>query len=93
MRNGEAETSSSTQAELDALGKRVAELSRENERLRQRLADRVIVARAKGVVMQIRRCSEDEAYRWMQRISQDRNIPLREIATEILAARPGQPVA
>src|SRR5687767_11661494 len=45
--------------------------------------------RAKGILMRRTGSSEQEAYRILQRTSQDRSVPMVEIAKAVLASEPG----
>ena len=63
-----------------------ARLETENSELMQRLENRKLVDRAKGVLLRDLKISEDEAYRTMQRESRQRRRPMREIAEAILLA-------
>jgi response regulator NasT len=58
----------------------------ETDGLRQQLETRKLVERAKGVLMKRLGVSEDQAYRRMQKASQDENRKLRDVADSILAA-------
>lgn len=58
----------------------------EAERLGRKLEDRKLVERAKAVVMEMRGTGEAEAYRLLQRESQNRAQPMVEIARDILMA-------
>ncbi len=49
-----------------------------------RLADRKIIEKAKGVVMQQKQISEDEAFRLMRKLAMDRNLTLLQIAQQLL---------
>jgi two-component system, response regulator / RNA-binding antiterminator len=49
-----------------------------------RLAERKLVERAKGLLMQARGLSEDEAYRALRRMAMDRNRRLAEVAQAVL---------
>ena len=49
-----------------------------------RLAERKLVERAKGLLMQARGLSEDEAYRALRRMAMDRNKRLAEVAQAVL---------
>jgi response regulator NasT len=60
------------------------ELSTENQSLRKSLHDRKIVERAKGLIMKTNRCSEDVAFRKLQRMAMDNRVPIVEIAQSIL---------
>lgn len=52
------------------------------------LENRKIIERAKGILMRRTGSSEQEAYRILQRTSQDRSIPMVEIAKAVLASEP-----
>lgn len=54
--------------------------------LKDQLETRKVVERAKGVLMKRLRLEEDEAYRRLQKASQDENRKLREIAESVLRA-------
>ena len=56
---------------------------------RQQLEDRKTIERAKGILMRRTGTSEQEAYRILQRTSQDRSVPMVEIAKAVLASEPG----
>lgn len=57
--------------------------------LKQMLEDRKIIERAKGILMRRTGCSEPEAYRILQRSSQDRSKRMVDIARAVLDAEPG----
>jgi response regulator NasT len=52
----------------------------------EQLEARKLVERAKGVIMKRLGLSEDEAYRRLQKASQDENRKLRDIAESVLRA-------
>ncbi len=56
---------------------------------RRELENRKIIERAKGILMRRTGSSEQEAYRILQRTSQDRSVPMVEIAKAVLASEPG----
>ena len=60
---------------------------------RQQLENRKVIERAKGILMRRTGSSEQEAYRILQRTSQDRSVPMVEIAKAVLASEPGAGVA
>lgn len=62
---------------------------REAADLKQMLEDRKIIERAKGILMRRTGCSEPEAYRILQRSSQDRSKRMVDIAKAVLDAEPG----
>jgi len=59
-------------------------LESENSVLLDRLATRTYVDRAKGILQRELKVSEDEAYRMMQRESQDRCKSMKEIAEAVM---------
>ncbi|GGC03088.1 GAF and ANTAR domain-containing protein [Cellulomonas carbonis] len=66
------------------------------EQLNTALESRAVIDQAKGIVMARRRCSSDEAFEHLARLSQQRNVKLREVARLIVDqtvrsgdARPG----
>jgi response regulator NasT len=69
------------------------DLRRETADLRQAMADRKIIERAKGILMQRAGLSEEEAYRRLNKTARDGNQKLRDVAQSILTAeellRPG----
>jgi response regulator NasT len=65
--------------------KKYAKLMEENKRLRKALEERKLVEKAKGLVMEARGISENEAYKYLQKISMDRCIPIAVVADRITA--------
>ncbi|HEU4993260.1 MAG TPA: ANTAR domain-containing protein, partial [Gemmatimonadaceae bacterium] len=59
------------------------------ESSKQQLENRKVIERAKGILMRRTGSSEQEAYRILQRTSQDRSVPMVEIAKAVLASEPG----
>jgi len=64
-------------AEIDTLKEQV-------EKLKETLESRKMIERAKGILMQQKGLSEDEAYRMMQTTAMNRRISLKEVAQRIL---------
>lgn len=70
-------------------------LRREATDLRQALEDRKIIERAKGVLMKKLKLDEHDAFRRLQKISNERNLKLVDVANtlllseQILGERPG----
>jgi AmiR/NasT family two-component response regulator len=60
------------------------------EAAKQALEHRKTIERAKGILMRRTGASEQEAYRILQRTSQDRSVPMVEIAKAVLASEPGE---
>lgn len=59
-------------------------LRNELSETRLKLADRKVIERAKGLLMERHRCTEDEAYRKLRRLAMDKNLKLAEIAQRML---------
>ena len=53
--------------------------------LETKLAERKIIDRVKGVLMQQRQCSEDEAYRLLRTTAMNQNMRLAMLAKQVLA--------
>lgn len=60
-------------------------LAGEVEDLAQRLADRVVLDRAKGVLIDTHGLNEAGAMRFLQKAAMDHRRPVREVAAEVLA--------
>jgi two-component system, response regulator PdtaR len=72
---------------------RVRELRTAREevaQVRQQLENRKAIERAKGILMRRTGLSEQEAYRILQRTSQDRSVPMVDVAREVLESEPGR---
>ena len=69
--------------ELRAAREEVAEV-------RKQLENRTAIERAKGILMRRTGLSEQEAYRILQRTSQDRSVPMVDVAREVLDSEPGR---
>ncbi|HEY0971216.1 MAG TPA: response regulator [Gemmatimonadales bacterium] len=71
-----------------ARGRSLAAARREAVEARGALEERKIVERAKGVLMRRMGATEQEAYAVLRRSSQDRSLPMVEIARAVLASEP-----
>ena len=83
-------------AQLDATVRLAAARARELAAARDSVAtakreldDRKLIERAKGLLMRRTGTSEQEAYRILQRTSQDRSVPMTKIAQAVLDSEPG----
>lgn len=52
---------------------------------KDKLSQRKVVERAKGILMQQRNCSEDEAYRALRKMAMDRKLRLAEVAEQLIS--------
>ena len=65
----------------------IKSLKKELEKVSQRLDSRIILDQAKGWLMQSQNPSESEAYGVIRKISQDKNISMRQVAEYILYSK------
>jgi response regulator NasT len=61
-------------------------LRRERDEAQRKLSERVIIDRAKGVLMKARGMDEDEAYHALRKLAMERGRKLVEVAEEVLAS-------
>ncbi|MBW3552266.1 MAG: response regulator [Gemmatimonadetes bacterium] len=60
----------------------------DRDALQTKLDERKTLERAKGILMETRGMTEQEAYRFLQKTSQDKNTPMIDLAKKILLAAP-----
>ena len=60
-------------------------LKREFEELEDKLADRKVIERAKGILMKSRSLSEEEAYGALRKQAMEKNARLAEVARQVIA--------
>ncbi len=63
---------------------RAMKMEKELNDLRQELANRKIIEMAKGLLMEKKKVPEREAYKYLQRISMDRCVPLVRVARNVI---------
>jgi GAF domain-containing protein len=61
------------------------------EQLRNALSTRAIIDQALGIIMAQQRCNSTEAFAVLRKTSQDRNVRVAEIASELILQVTGQP--
>ena len=73
----------------------MAHLVSENENLRRKLETQPVIEQAKGILMERRKFTEDQAFTALSRASQDTNIKLRDVADQLVrtGALPERPPA
>jgi AmiR/NasT family two-component response regulator len=57
----------------------------EHARLLARLESRPVIEQAKGIVMAQKRCGHAQAFDLLRRASQRSNVPIRDLAAQIVA--------
>lgn len=75
-----------------ARSRELTEARREAAEAKQQLEARKMIERAKGILMRRTGTSEAEAYRIMQRSSQDRSVRMVDIARAVIESEPGMKV-
>jgi response regulator NasT len=73
-----------------AIFARFRQLQQELQRAEATLEERVLVDRAKAVLIRTRRMAEPEAYRWLRRQAMDRGRRVAEVAAELLEQGDGR---
>ena len=71
----------------------VAALEAEVSDLREQLATRKLVERAKSHLQEHYGLTEAQAFRWIQKTSMDRRLTMRQVAEGVLGAVPDRPIA
>lgn len=62
------------------------ELRQQLDQANTKLAERKVIERAKGILMQRRNISEDQAYQALRKLAMDRNERLGEVARQVVEA-------
>lgn len=65
-------------------GRKILELETEIRKLKKELADRKTIEKAKGIVMEMRQCSEEEAYNFLRTSSMDKKVSMEVLAQAII---------
>lgn len=60
------------------------QLRKERDQATRRLADRVVIDKAKGILMKARGFDEEGAYRALRKMAMDRGQPLAEVAANVV---------
>jgi response regulator NasT len=60
-------------------------LRKELASTRAKLSERKVIEKAKGIVMQQRKLSEDQAYSALRKMAMDQNLALAEVARRVIA--------
>ncbi|WP_262287020.1 GAF and ANTAR domain-containing protein [Micromonospora sp. MA102] len=64
-----------------------------SEQMRAAMRSRAVIEQAKGIIMAERRCSPDEAFALLSRLSQDSNRKVRDVAEALVASAARKPRA
>ena len=82
-----------THARPDETASELAALHQENDQLRSALTSRATIDQAKGILMAEHGCTPEEAFCRLVKMSQDTNVPLRDVAKALVyqASRHGRP--
>lgn len=80
-----------TAAGAVAVALKLADQAKLSGDLEQALTSRAVIDRAIGIVMAQEHCDTETAFSLLRRASQNRNIKLRTLATEIVTTISGKP--
>ncbi len=69
-----------------AKSRELSQYRKRNEELEASLRERKLIEKAKGIIMRRRNLTEEEAYRFLQRESQDRRESMAKLAEMIVSA-------
>jgi GAF domain-containing protein len=61
------------------------------QQMQAAMESRAVIEQAKGIIMGQRRCTADEAFALLSKVSQDSNRKLRDVAAALVAEAHGQP--
>lgn len=61
------------------------------DHLRSALSSRSVIDQAMGIIIGMQHCSPNEAFDVLRTVSQNRNIPIREVAAELVARTSSEP--
>jgi response regulator NasT len=64
--------------------RKICHLEQENRKLKQNLETRKVVEKAKGLLIQFKGMTEQQAFRHMQKVSMDKCIPIQKVAQQII---------
>lgn len=64
--------------------KRLGRLEEENRRLKQTIETRKIVERAKGLLVEYKGMTENQAFQYIQKLSMDKCLPAKSVAQQII---------
>ena len=65
-----------------------SQLRKELAKTRESLANRKVIEKAKGLIMEQRQCTEDEAYNLLRKVAMDRNQKLNDVANNLIEQSP-----
>ncbi len=86
-----AQTFAGQAAAAIAVATRLAHHTQLADELRTAMASRATIDQALGILMGERRCTADEAFAVLRKMSQDTNTKLRDVATALITRTTGQP--
>ena len=69
----------------------MASCADQNDQLRSSIVSRAVIDQALGVIMATERCPQDKAFALLQRVSQNTNVKVRDLAATIVTSVSGEP--
>lgn len=65
-------------------GKRLINLESEILKLKKTLADRKTIEKAKGIIMEMKHCSEEDAYKYLRSTSMEKKVTIENLSKAII---------
>ncbi len=70
--------------------KKICQLEEQNKKLKQNLETRKILERAKGLLIEFKGMTEQQAFKYIQKLSMDKCLPIQNIAKQIIMGLEGK---
>jgi len=70
-------------------GKEILDIKKAHQKTNERLESRIVVDRAKSILMSDSQMSEEEAYNYIRKMSMDKRCTMKDIASVILMSKEG----
>lgn len=73
-----------------AMFKKLRQLEEDNRKLKQTLETRKMLDRAKGLLTEFKGMTEQQAFKYIQKLSMDKSLPIQSVAKQIIKALEGK---
>lgn len=70
--------------------RRILKLEQENKKLKETLETRKLVDRVKGLLAELHGMTEQEAYKFLQKMSMDKCLPMKQVARQLFKSLEGK---
>ncbi len=73
-----------------AMFKKLCRLEEENRKLKQTIETRKVLERAKGLLIEIKGMTEQQAFKYIQKLSMDKCLPIQNVSKQIIKILDGR---